>query len=344
MDASPALEAQLHAEIEQLRAQFPRTQDLYREVCVLLFFRHGITPTANRLYQLVKKGSMSAPAEALTRFWATLREKSRVRIEHPDLPAELQSATGELAAAVWTRAVDMAQDQLATAQLEAQRTVAEAQAQQTRAEAERDQVRQELTGSAAALDAAQTRITELDQALAISEATALTLHEQVRLGQQGEQQLQRALETARHDFAFELDKLRADGKLAQERLKAAETRALLEIDRERQAAARLQKELDTAGRKAEQGVGRHRDDVQKLQGQLGDLRQQVGVLEGNLDALRTANARYIDEAAQAREQRDQLALALTNARVKRQAQIVTPATGAREGRAPGRKSPRAPKS
>src|SRR5260370_36000221 len=101
MDPSPAPEPQLHADIaqdiDQLRAQFPNTQALYREVCVLLFFRHGITPTANRLYHLVKKGSMDAPAEALTRFWATLREKSRVRIEHPDLPPALQSATGELA-------------------------------------------------------------------------------------------------------------------------------------------------------------------------------------------------------------------------------------------------------
>ena len=233
MEPSPALEAQLHAdiaqEIEQLRTQFPRTQDLYREVCVLLFFRHSITPTANRLYQLVKKGSMSAPAEALARFWATLREKSRVRIEHPDLPAELQSATGELAAALWMRAVDMAQDQLAAAQLEAQRLVADAQARQAQArqaqaEAERDQVRQELAGSAAAVDAAQTRITELDQALAISVAAASTLQDQLHLAQQGEQQLQRALEAARHDFASELDKLRADSTLAQERLKAAETR------------------------------------------------------------------------------------------------------------------------
>src|ERR1700674_4976375 len=142
MDTPPALEPPLHADlaqdIEQLRTQFPRTQDLYREVCVLLFFRHGITPTAKRLYQLVKKGSMSAPAEALARFWATLREKSRVRIEHPDLPAELQSATGELAAALWTRAVDTAQDQLATAQLEAQRSVADARTRHAHAEAERD--------------------------------------------------------------------------------------------------------------------------------------------------------------------------------------------------------------
>ena len=340
MEASPALEPQLHAEIDQLRAQFPRTQELYREVCVLLFFRHGITPTANRLYQLVKKGSMSAPAEALTRFWATLREKSRVRIEHPDLPAELQSATGELAAALWTRAVDMAQGELAAAQLETQRSVADAQARQARAEAERDQVRQELTGSAAALEGTQTRITELEQALAISSAAASTLQEQVRLAQQGEQQLQRALEAARHDFASELDKLRSDGKLAQERLKAAETRALLEIDRERQAAARVQKELDAANRKAEQGSTRHRDDVQKLQAQVGNLRQQVGVLEGKLDALRTANARYVDEAAQAREQRDQLALSLTRAVAKQKSPAAKPTASPPKSSGPVRKSPR----
>src|ERR1700692_4769853 len=141
MDASPAPEARLHAaraqDIEAPRAQFPQTQELYREVCRVLFFRHGITPTANRLYQLVKKGSMSAPAEALARFWATLRDKSRVRIEHPDLPAELQSATGELAAALWPRAVDLEQEQLPAAQLEAQVSVAEAQARQARAEGDR---------------------------------------------------------------------------------------------------------------------------------------------------------------------------------------------------------------
>jgi len=62
------------------------------------------------------------------------------------------------------------------------------------------------------------------------------------------------------------------------------------IDRERQVAGRLQKELDTANRKTEQGNVRHRDDVQKLQAQVGYLRQQVGVLEGKLDALRTERA------------------------------------------------------
>jgi len=113
MDPSTVHEAQLQVEIDQLRAQFPNTQELYREVCVLLFFRHGITPTANRLYQLVRKGSMSAPAEALAKFWATLREKSRVRIEHADLPEDLQGAAGELVAALWQRAASAAEASLA---------------------------------------------------------------------------------------------------------------------------------------------------------------------------------------------------------------------------------------
>src|SRR3954451_10552781 len=106
MDTPLTNEKQLHDEIDHLRDQFPQTQDLYREVCTLLFFRYGITPTANKLYQFVKKGSMSAPAEALAKFWDNLRDKSRVRIEHPDLPDEIKTSAGELAAALW----DLAQD------------------------------------------------------------------------------------------------------------------------------------------------------------------------------------------------------------------------------------------
>ena len=115
----------------------------------------------------------------------------------------------------------------------------------------------------------------------------------------------------------------------------------------RQAAARLQKELGAATRKAEQGMSRHRDDVQKLQSQRGNLRQQVGVLEGNLGALRTANARYADEAAQARNQRDQLALSLTNAAAKQKVstakRIAKSTADPRKRSGPVGKSPRTKK-
>ncbi len=38
----------LEADIETLRERVSDTQELYREVCALIFFRHGETPTANR--------------------------------------------------------------------------------------------------------------------------------------------------------------------------------------------------------------------------------------------------------------------------------------------------------
>jgi chromosome segregation ATPase len=161
-------------------------------------------------------------------------------------------------------------------------------------------MRQELVGSAAALDAAQSRVTELDQALAISVAAASTLQEQVRLAHQGEHQLQRALETARHDFASELDKLRADGKLAQERLKAAETRALLEIDRERGNAAKAQKELTESVKRFDKRDADHRRAQDGLQAQLGDARQQIGMLQGKLGTLEAAYAALREELAHER--------------------------------------------
>ena len=61
-------ESEIQAEVEALRERFSDTKALYREVCALLFFRYGITPTASKLYQRVRKGSMSAPAEALAKF------------------------------------------------------------------------------------------------------------------------------------------------------------------------------------------------------------------------------------------------------------------------------------
>src|ERR1700740_1182482 len=123
----PSDDARLAAEIGRLKAEFPNTRELYREVCALLFFRFGQTPTPNRLYQLVRRGSRGTPAAVLGECWAELRDKSRVRIEPPDLPADLGAAAGELVATLWTRATASAQAELDAlrADVEAQRAEAD---------------------------------------------------------------------------------------------------------------------------------------------------------------------------------------------------------------------------
>jgi multidrug efflux pump subunit AcrA (membrane-fusion protein) len=233
MDTPDFNEKPLLADIDALRAQFPQTQDLYREVCVLLFFRYGITPTTNKLYQLVRKGSMSAPAEALSRFWEDLREKSRVRIEHPDLPESLKTAAGDLVASLWTSAQAAAQEGLAALRSDAEAQVAEAKQARVKAEEEAAWLSTAQEKTTARLEQANQRMAELEQLLAAANATVSSLEAQLHTAKGESAALLHKLEEARRDFSGELDKLRAAADLAEERFRASETRALMEIDRER---------------------------------------------------------------------------------------------------------------
>lgn len=255
-------EVRLAAEIERLKAEFPKTRELYREVCALMFFRYGITPTANRLYQLVRRGSMSTPTAVLSEFWATLREKSRVRIEHADLPEELQGAAGELMGALWTRATAAAQASLEALRLEVEDVRLAAQGATAAVRADLAHTEVALEQRTAALLTAQVRIQELEQAQAAAVATRGALEAELARARDASREGDTALSQARADFAAERDKLRASAELAQTHWQAAEQRA-----------ARTEESA--------------RAEIQALQAQLGDLRHQVGMLEGRLDALRS---------------------------------------------------------
>ncbi len=294
-------DAALAAEIARLKAEFPKTRELYREVCALLFFRHGITPTANRLYQLVKRGSMGTPTAVLGEFWTELREKSRVRIEHPDLPTDLSAAAGELVATLWARATasaDAALDALRD-EVEAQR--AEAQQSVVAARDELGRVETALEQRTAALLAAQVEIRELDRAQAEGHAQRQALEAELARIQAALAARDRELQEAREGFSRDLEKQRETAERAENRLRASEKRALLEIDRERSTATKLQKELDEAARRADRKDADHRSALETLQMQLGDARHQAGVLQGRLDAVQAENVRLQAEMMTLRE-------------------------------------------
>jgi chromosome segregation ATPase len=302
MDTERTFEQQIHAEIELLRAKFPQTQDLYREACVLLFFRFGITPTANKLYQFVRKGSMSAPAEALAKFWENLREKSRIRVEHPDLPDDLRTAAGELTATLWTKALAQAQESLAAFRNEAQASLLEAKTIQAAAEAAREAAQQEVATAKTSLSHANKEIRDLEQQLAAAGATQAAMERQIQQAGQDVDRLQSALEDSRHEFASQLEKHRAGAQLAEERFRAAEERALREIDHERTQAAKLQKELEQARSGASQAADRHQAETVALHGEAGQLRQRIGILEGNLQAALAERERLSVDAEGFRRQ------------------------------------------
>jgi hypothetical protein len=85
--------------------------------------------------------------------------------------------------------------------------------------------------------------------------------------------------------------------------------------------------------KREQGDARHRTELQSLHVQLGDLRPQVGVLEGNLASVQVAHTRDADELARTREQ---LSMSRASADTRRQTPPTKPVVK--------RKVPRTPRS
>ena len=293
-------EQEIRSEIETLRQQIPETQALYREACVLLFFRHGITPTANKLYQYVRKGSMSAPAEALARFWDDLREKSRVRIEHPDLPETLKAAAGELVGGLWAQAQAAARADLALFRAEADDKVVAAERARDesaqdceRVQRQLDEAREnagrELAEARAATRAAAECSLQLERELVAERAASEALGRQLAEAARQRAALENALADARRDFAAELDKSRQALQRSEERHEAAEKRALLEIERERSNAARLQKELAQLRQDALDAAEAQRVEAARLHAELAELRQRLGVSQGSLAEMRVHN-------------------------------------------------------
>ena len=272
-------------DIQALRERFPQTQALYREVCALLFFRYGVTPTANRLYQLVRKGSMSAPAQALSAFWEELRSKSRTKIEHPDLPEALGVEAGNLVALLWTKAQAAAQESLTVFRQEAELAVSKAQADATAFQQARDEQLRAAAQLQDALDGARQQIDVQREELAAAREARTSLAEQLENASNEIRLQQSQLEAARRDFAAELQKLHAAAALSEERTRAMEKRLLVELDRERANAARLQKALDAARAETSRAAEQHRQALDALQLALSDSRQQNGVLEGTVQTL-----------------------------------------------------------
>lgn len=275
----------LETDIAEVRQRLTETQQIYREVCALLFFRHGETPTANRLYQLVRKGSMSAPAKALRDFWAEMREKTRVDVGQPDLPGEVATAAGELAANLWRLSMSEANGSLAAFRLDAERSVESAQqlARETLARSEAAEAA--LDEAKRTIDSERERISALESQLAAQQAANAALREQLAGARSEASTTNAALADARRDFSVELEKLRESAAHNEQRLAAAERRALLEIETERTAASRAKKELQQANERNGALEAKYRLERDALRDDLAGAKTLLAAAESRRDEL-----------------------------------------------------------
>lgn len=308
-------ENEILAEVEALKVKFSDTKALYREVCALLFFRYGITPTTNKLYQYVRKGTMGTPAEALAKFWDELRGKARIEIDHPDLPQDIKTVAAEAIAAIWQQATAAARSELAVIRDDLQAATATAKHREAEAQAAAERAAAE-TGRVNALLLQCQRDLEAER--------LATAGIQSRLAQQ-EQQLeeQRSLNKQLQErFSNELEKARTAVEAAHDRAAAAEKRALLEVEHERQARIKADRTTETLRGQLAQAEARERDSAlrhteayTRLQANLSAaeaaresalaegraLTQRLAELEQRLEAANQDSMRHRTEASMAKE-------------------------------------------
>ncbi len=269
----------LTQEVARLREQYTDTQEIYREVCALLFFRHGVTPTANRLYQLVKKGSMSAPAEALSDFWKNIREKSRVRIDHPDIPAELNGVAGEVLGALWQQARRMAETNTEAIRSESVATSAAAEQAAALAKAEAVELAERLRVTESALKESQTRMGSLTEELSRERESRIATESRATRAEEIADELRRALAEAKEAAVKGIEERRLHLAEAEARHQVEIGRVRKELDAARREAEGWRKEHERANVNVAKHTGHQLARFAKLETELEAYRQKVILME-----------------------------------------------------------------
>jgi len=95
-------------QVENIKNTVNSTKQVYINVAKLLFLQYQEMPTANRLYTLVKKGSMTTVVEAMRIFWQDIQKQLAVKINMPNLPESLQGQMVDQLNSIWQMALSQA--------------------------------------------------------------------------------------------------------------------------------------------------------------------------------------------------------------------------------------------
>ena len=191
--------------IEEVALLCDRTKDnreLTREVATLLF-RKGERPTAGRVLQLTRRGSMQTINDEMSKWWNDIRSRLDNRLVNPKVPAALLEKQGELIGDLWDTAISQAREELEVDRAEIEQQIE--QANEARVSAEKS-----AQESQASAKLANERREETEKSLATEKGgREAALAEAERWRQQAEQ-LGLDLERARSEFASQMDKARAE--------------------------------------------------------------------------------------------------------------------------------------
>ncbi|MFT4064678.1 DNA-binding protein [Paraburkholderia sp.] len=174
-------------ELETMRTQGMRRQDLSLHACKRLFFDLGIRPSMAAVRDLTQTGSASDIPKDIDHFWERIRNASRVKIGAGAIPKALEDRAGELLGALFEEAIAQAKMALDSEREEIHAQLAVADQRTRDAEIRRDAADEAIRRSEARAEAAWERVRALE-----AELSSATTHGNVH--REGLQMTTRRLE------------------------------------------------------------------------------------------------------------------------------------------------------
>lgn len=158
----------IRQELESMRENGARRQDLSHHACKRLFFDLGIRPSMAAVRDLTQTGSASDIPKDIDSFWERIRSASRVRVGTGSIPKALEDRAGELLGAMFEEAVAHARSSLDNEREEIKTLTSAAEREVREAEIRRQASEDAVSRSEARADAAWERVRALEAELALA--------------------------------------------------------------------------------------------------------------------------------------------------------------------------------
>ena len=201
----------LRDELDALRKDGARRQDLSLHACKRLFFDYGIRPSMAAVRDLTQTGSASDIPKDIELFWQRIRAASKVRVGTGAIPPALEERAGELLGALFLEAQAQARASLEAERAEVEGSRHHADQVVREAEARRTAADEMLQRSEARIEAAWARVRELESQLAASSAQGAVHHDSLQTSI-------RRLEAEKDDLTKRLDAEQATNAALRERI------------------------------------------------------------------------------------------------------------------------------
>jgi hypothetical protein len=301
-------------ELDELRANGARRQELSLHACKRLFFDLGIRPSMATVRELTQTGSASDIPKDIDSFWERIRTASRVRVGAGSIPKALEERAGELLGALFEDALNQARASLNEERQELQALVASAERDSQAGQIRREVSEEAIQRSEARADAAWERARVLEMQLAAA-STSGSAH------QEGLKSSLRRLEAENESLNKRLDAEQSTNAGLRDRLDALHAEM-------RHNAEHYAQQIKDAVTEAERRVKPMLVELDSLRANAATY--QTGVRDASrkefdfIQQLAAAKARGDRLEAQAREQSDELDLMTRQMAALRGQQGVSP--------------------